>query len=449
MTVWHRTKAKINRFLDNPLPEACTTHEPTCPLPYEITEMIIAHLTHDPRTLKACSLTCRSWYIVAAPYIHHTLILARGVTHSGLKPLSKLRKRGLMPFIQEIRVEQPRGAVNWFVPRAFGRRSLRYFSAFAKVHTLRLQGLKIYRFFPHVERYFGQFSPTLRSIVLADPHCSPRQLSHFLSLFSNLDDVKIWGLDTDIPNVTALDAMLVPSSTLKLRGRLALGVFNWVETWTHLIASCGGLRFRHMELCTSVYSTPPLLEACAETLETLRFYATDRSQSKSFCISGLPTDSSSLRTVTHSLSFPEFNLSRLCALRSLQVADLTNNHDTTQDQNHAILMEVFSTITSPVFSELVIILVGDEIICLPREAMMFQTLRKMYEVRPFKLVFSFEGPPPVPREGRSVPAGVRRKLEKTLESVATKGFLDFLDSPPTIRVATRVRHDEWDFPDFD
>ena len=238
-------------------------------------------------------MTCRSWYIVAAPHIHHTLILGRGVTHGGLKPLSKLRGLDLMPFIQEIRVEQPRGAVNWFVPRAFGRRSLRYFSAFAKVHTLRLQRLEIYRFFPRVKRYFEQFSPTLRSIVLSDTHGSPRQLSHFLSLFSNLDDVKIWGLNTSVPNVTALDAMLVPFATPKLRGRLALGVFNWVETWTHLIASCGGLRFRHMELCTSVYSTPLLLEACAETLETLRFCASDRSQCELFCMGGLSTNSSS------------------------------------------------------------------------------------------------------------------------------------------------------------
>jgi len=289
--VWHRTKVKINRFLGGPLPEACTAHEPTCPLPYEITEMIIAHLTHDPRTLKACSLTCRSWYIVAAPYIHHTLILGKVVTRGGLKPLSKLRGLGLMPLVQEVRVKQSRDLDNWFVPRAFGRRSLHYFSAFTNVHTLKLQALKIYRFIPQVERYFEQFSPTLRSIVLSYPHCSPRQLSHFLSLFSNLDDVKIWGLCTDVPNVAALDTTLTPLSAPKLRGRLALGIFSWVETWTHLIASCGGLRFRHMELCTSVSCTPSLLEACAETLEILRFFATDHSRCMSFYMGDLPIDS--------------------------------------------------------------------------------------------------------------------------------------------------------------
>ena len=49
--------------------------------------------------------------------------------------------------------------------------------------------------------------------------------------------------------------------------------FDSVESWTSLIASCGGLRFRYMDLwkvggCASV-----LFEVCAETLETLGLYA--------------------------------------------------------------------------------------------------------------------------------------------------------------------------------
>ena len=40
-------------------------------------------------------------------------------------------------------------------------------------------------------------------------------------------------------------------------------------------------------------------------------------------------------------------------------------------------------------------------------------------------------------------------LKEALDYVVTNGFLNFLDSPPTIRVVTRVRHYEWDFPDLD
>lgn len=292
MNTRHPSTVKVNHLLSNPPREVCTAHESTSPLPYEIVEMVIAHLVDDGPALKACSLICRSWYIVALPHIHHTLVLGRGTTHDGLKPLSKLRRLSLIPLVQEIRVERPYGANNWFVPRAFDRRSLRYFSAFANVHTLRLQRVNIYCFFPHIERYFGQFSPTLRSIAMFQPCCTSRQLSQFLSLFSNLDDIRIWGMSLFVPSTAVLGATFIPLSAPGFRGRLTLGHFTRAETWTHLIASCDGLRFRRMELYTSSRCAPVLLEACAETLETLHFYVTDQSKGKSFYtdLSPIPAD---------------------------------------------------------------------------------------------------------------------------------------------------------------
>ena len=65
--------------------------------------MIIAHIAHDLGALKAFSLTCRSCYIAAVPHLHHTLALTN---HGKLKPLSELHQLGLMPRIQEVRVEQ-------------------------------------------------------------------------------------------------------------------------------------------------------------------------------------------------------------------------------------------------------------------------------------------------------------------------------------------------------
>ena len=288
VTVWHRGKVKINRFLSNTFPWMRTAYGPTLPLPYEITEMIIAHLTHDLDTLKACSLTCRSWYIVAVPHLHHTLTL-RGngpklSTHCRLEPLSKLHRLRLIPLVKEIRVKQTLGINGWFVPQAFSLRDLRYFSAFANVQALVLQRFQIYRFIPGVERYFEHFSPTLRTITLLNLRCTPRQLSHFLSLFPNLDNVEIRLAYTYTNRQIISDAELVPFSAPKLRGRLALHRFRWAETWTDLIASCGGLRFRYMDLRGSESCAPILLEACAETLETLRFSMVDRPVGKWFCV---------------------------------------------------------------------------------------------------------------------------------------------------------------------
>ena len=139
--------------------------------------------------------------------------------------------------------------------------------------------------------------------------------------------------------------------------------------------------------------------------------------------------------MTHTPTFPEFNLSRLGALRSLQVTDWASVYSPSQDLSHDIVMEVFSTITSPVFSELVVVLVDDGTTHLPHEVMLFQTLRKMQRVRPFRLVFLFEGPCLVKRGGHWEFAEVRQELGQALDDVTSKGFLDFLDSPPTICTA--------------
>ena len=297
-----RAKAITNRLLGDTHQWTRITDEQTPRLPHGILQMITAHLTRDLRTLKACSLTCRSWYIIVVPHLHHTLTLSwerpcfnrrgkkkRPSAHHKLKPLPELHNLGLIPLVKKIRVEQRVERWNdihpWLVPRAFTRRDLRYFSAFANVQVLVLQRLQIYCFIPGIGRYFEHFSPTLQSIGLHDPCCTPKQLSHFLSLFSNLDDIEIHQATIFIPDKAVRDTELVPFSAPKLRGRLTLVNFHWAETWTNLVNSCGGLWFRHMDLYRSTECIPVLMEACAGTLETLRFGVREKGRyvGKQFC----------------------------------------------------------------------------------------------------------------------------------------------------------------------
>jgi hypothetical protein len=267
--VWPRAKASINRLLGNTPSELRIAHDSAGRPPYEIMEMIIAYIAHDFRTLKAVSLTCRSWYIAAVPHLHHTFPLR---IYDGLARLSNLHQLGLMPLVKEIQVWQF-CQIPWFTPQTFSHRSLSYFSAFTNVQTLVPGCLDISSFIPGIERYFGHFSPTLRSIALISPTCTPRQLSHFLSLFPNLDDIAIWECHNHPPDGPTFDTGLVPFSTPKLRGRLMLHCSAFVETWTSLIASGGGPQFHYMDLHGVGHCAPVLFEACAETLETLRFYA--------------------------------------------------------------------------------------------------------------------------------------------------------------------------------
>ena len=278
VTVWHRCKTKTIRILNSKILRARATRRSTPPLPYEIVEMIFTHLIHDLRTLKACSLVCRSWYPATVQHLHHTLTLREDqpdATRSRLEPLSELHELGLISLVKEIRVSQGPGP-SWFVPQAINHR----FSALANVHTLKLENIEIHRFIPDLKHYFGHFSLTVRFIALYDPHCTPRQLSHFLSLFPDLDDVDIRLSHVYVHNTAIPDTGLVPHSTPKLRGRLVLYSFGWVETWAQLITSCGGLRFRHMDLSGGPCCAPFLLKACAETLETLRFNAREPPLSK-------------------------------------------------------------------------------------------------------------------------------------------------------------------------
>ena len=279
-TVQHR---ETNHLSNDAPPETRSEHESTrpFPLPYDIVEATIAHLAHDLCALKTCSLTCQSWYTAAVPHLHHTLTLTGDgpdTDRGRLKPLFKLHELGITHLVKVIRVRQELDT-DWFVPQAFSQLELRHFSAFSNVQILKLENLEIGRFIPGLEHHFGQFSQTLRSITLDDPFCSPRQLSHFLSLFSNLDDISIRGTLDFIP--TAPDTGLVPFSAPKLRGRLVLHRFKWDEVWTHL-AKSGGLRFRHMDLRWSGGCAPALFEACAETLETLRFRLETGTPSKEF-----------------------------------------------------------------------------------------------------------------------------------------------------------------------
>ena len=237
-------------------------------------EIIIAHLIHDLDALKACSLTSRSWYTAAVPHLHHTLILVDdepGADRNQLGPLSKLHELGLLHFVKEIRVDQWPNKGYWFVPQAFDHLTLGFFSALTNVHTLNLHHLEIHRFILVVERYFGHFSQTLRSIMLYKPCGTPQQLSYFLSRFPNLDNIGIRDPQIHVSNKIVPETELVLSHAPKLRGRLVLSRTPSVEILAHLITSRVNLQFRHIDLRWSESCAPVLLEACAETLETLRF----------------------------------------------------------------------------------------------------------------------------------------------------------------------------------
>ena len=102
------------------------------------------------------------------------------------------------------------------------------------------------------------------------------------------------------------------------------------------------------------------------------------------------------------------------------------------------LTELLSTITSPVFSDLVLAVASREA-RLPWAVPLFRGLRAMNEIRHFKLGFFLES------------TGyweVERNLVEVLDIATELGLVDPLDSPPAIGIA-RLRSGKWHFLDFD
>ena len=156
---------------------------------------------------------------------------------SNLKPLSNRHTLGLLPFVKEMTILRQCNDYSWLLPRFFLHRDPHLFFAFTNVQSLTVESLEIHKFIPELNRYFGHLSPTLRSLTLHIPHGTPRHLSHFISLFPNLNDVKIRSLIHSGPGVP--DDTLVPFSAPKFEGRLTLLSFaaEADETWEQLATS--------------------------------------------------------------------------------------------------------------------------------------------------------------------------------------------------------------------
>ena len=277
---WYRSLARIRRACSASASHEAPVADPSLAarLPLEAVGMIIAQLFCDMRSLSACSLTCYSWYIATTPHLHHTLSTPTSYSHLDgdgrfvwSKQLRNKHKLGLLPLVKRFHIRQRR---NYFERPAlfslagFNRRILCHFSALTNVQELEIDSLDIPSFMPSIQRYFGHFLPSVRSLFLTLPKGSDRQIVYFIGLFQHLEDLglRVWG---DVQDQPVDNQILVPPFAPPLGGWLTLTMFNRVRILKDMINLFGGIRFRHMNLCNA-NGIRLLLGACAGTLETLR-----------------------------------------------------------------------------------------------------------------------------------------------------------------------------------
>ena len=379
--------------------------------------MIIVHLINDIPTLKACSLTCYSWYIITLPYIHHTFVL-RGTRTESLRALSNRHAQGLTPFTKEIQILPHSSGPSWFLPRFLRHRDSCHFFVFTDVRSLTVRQLDIATFIPGLQQYFGHLSPSLRSLTLTKPQCSSMQLSYFISLFPNLDDVAIQFFAPKPPG-----EVHAPFSTPGLRGKLMLVSVSAVETWQHL-ATWGGLRFHSISVYGTTKCVPVLLAACANTLKTLRIQPrNDPGMRPRVC----PCLRFSSRfTVGYQQTLVlDCNLSRLKVLRLLGIQ--TPHSVVVDTRFHAAIESIFSTITTPNFSDLMLILwpCGRDCRADGPPTDLFEALRRMYLTRPFRLIFLFV-------TGTESGVGWGQRWQGWINAAADGGSLRCFKYPPSV-----------------
>ena len=237
--------------------------------------MTIAYLRYDTRSLRACTLTCHSWYIVAVPHLHHTLTIGVGLWEEGKflwpNPIRYMHALGLLPLVKEFRVH---GRYDGLSSKRFNCCILRQFSALTNVQKLEIGNLDIPSFMPRIQRYFGHFLPTVKSLILKKPNGSRRQIIYFIGLFQNLQDLELLNDWLGFQGKPAGDLALIPAFVPPLRGWLKLVYFNDADLLKDMIDLFGGIRFRYMNLY-QVYGMRPLLDACATTLECVVLDPTD------------------------------------------------------------------------------------------------------------------------------------------------------------------------------
>jgi hypothetical protein len=275
--VLYRTRARIRKIASGGTSlETSTTHcSPATRLPLEVVEIIIAYLRYDTRTLRACTLTCYSWYIAAVPHLHHTLAVTVGYW-GGQKflwpgPILYMHMLGLLPFVKELRLC---GRLDEFSSKRFNCCILYQFSALTNVQKLDIANLDIPSFIPRIRRYFRHFLPTVQSLALRNPKGTSRQIIYFIGLFQHLQDLKLAHDQFSYLEEPAGDPTPIPAFVPPLRGWLRLLAFNRTGFLEDMIDLFGEIRFRYVRV-QGVYEIRRLLGACAKTLECVVLDPTD------------------------------------------------------------------------------------------------------------------------------------------------------------------------------
>ena len=340
-------------------------------LPQELIDYIMGMLRDDIPALKACSLTCKSMFASTRHLIHRILYLHPETSRRVYKQdsgypipffkvpnIEKLRhlcgmdEHGVLKYARRVHFI----ATGICLPEAL----LPYhhhFQSLDQVHTLRIDYLDASAWAPpDLITCFAHFYPTLTSLSLLCPGDHYLPLVGFITQFPNLDNLCLEWMTTNWRVMPAPSGRFVVDRSPPFRGHLRLvgcdTVILWLATLFHGILD--GVNFRSVELRDFFWDySQYILDPCSRTLEdlTIGAYVTNGTRSPSFLRLAIGERLAKLPLTER----PQWELSlTFTRLRVLRRLTLCMNFSVVPTFERDPFLATLSTITSPLYSELVI-----------------------------------------------------------------------------------------------
>ena len=327
-------------------------------LPQELVDQILGYLLDDLNALAACSLTCKPLFGATRPLIHQRVHLVSRPTWrlypKPKEPLFSLRKRGpeaferlidadrlgILRYTRYLTINMGDGTFN---PENM-QKYHPYLRSITNLQSLTLVPFRIHPFIPVFNECFGTFTSALRLLDIRNAYTTGRQLPYIISQFPLLEDLTIMAPIED--DAQPGHRHLVPAITHSppLRGKLILGQVYSSELSDGLVALPGGLNCRSLEFFRCGDSQV-VLEACGHSVTSISYmWCVWNSDGEQILLFAYISQCNCWTLVT------PLDLKRSAVLErfefTVEMYSISRVHEWIQ--------QTLQTITSPLFSELVI-----------------------------------------------------------------------------------------------
>jgi hypothetical protein len=340
---------------------SAVVHHGCMGLPQELVDHITDMLDDDIQALKACSLACRALFASTRRLIYRGVRLPpQGYLDdpAALHSLSLMGERGLFQYARKVHICFPPVACNpdpdTLLPH------LRHFQSLNRIHTLVIDyyDAVTWALPEHYKTYFVHFYPTLTSLTLFHACGHYRLILQFALQFPNLEDLCLdcvedegWYPDMVIPAIV--------DQSPPLRGHLRFaGAVDVAQYPTDLAYELpNGINFRSVELEGLAGSDAQhILNGCAHSLENLIITLLSAGTRRLSLLSLVMTGCLANFPPAEGEEFVGLTFAGINDLRRLTFRMWLSHMSTFEPQ---LLLGAFSTVTSPVFCELVLELTGN------------------------------------------------------------------------------------------